>query len=338
MKGSELRQDLVSGDWILIAPGRAKKPEEYKRKSKPQKKPILGCPFENPKKSGNGPVLAVYDKDGHRINSKSKDWGLQIFPNKYPAILNSRVKPKIRKKGSYVFMKGVGHHDLLVTRDHNKNFPKLSKLEGYTVLKALQSRYLSLLKFKNVAFVSMFSNWGEKAGASIYHPHYQMLSVPIIPPGIEHSLKGSEIYFKKNGECVQCTEIAMELRDKKRIIFENACAVAYAPFVSRGEFEIRVFPKSHIPFFEETPESILLCVSEALQKVLRGFEKALNSPDYNFFIHTAPAKNKKSYTHFHWHIEILPKFNISAGFELSTGIEVNVVPPEDAAKFLRKYV
>jgi len=338
MKGSELRQDLISGDWILIVPGRAKRPEEFKRKSKSQKKPISGCPFENPKKSGNGPAISVYDKDGHIINSNSKNWGLQIFPNKYPAVSHSKIKPEIKRRGPYLFMKGVGHHDILVTRDHNKNFPKLSKLEGYAVFKAFRDRYLSLLKAKDVIYVSMFNNWGEKAGASIYHPHYQLLSVPIIPPVIEHYLNGSETYFKKNGKCVSCTEIAMELNDKKRIVFENACAVAYAPFVSRGEFEIRVFPKNHIPFFEETSDSILLCVSEALQKVLKGFEKALNFPDYNFFIHTAPTKNKKSYTHFHWHIEIQPKLNISAGFELSTGIEVNVVPPEDAAKLLKKYV
>src|SRR3989338_155408 len=102
----------------------------------------------------------------------------------------------------------------------------------------------------------------------------------------------------------------MELHDKKRIVFENSCAVAYAPFVSRGEFEIRVFPKAHLPFFEETPELIMLCVADALRKVLKGFEKALNLPDYNFFVHTAPIRNKKSYTHFHWHIEIQPKMNI----------------------------
>lgn len=338
MKSSELRQDLVSGDWILIVPGRAKRPEEFKRKSKSQRKPALDCPFEDPQKFGNKSASAVYDKDGHLIDSNSKKWNLQILPNKYPAVSRSLIDLKVRKKGPYLFMKGVGYHDLLITRDHNKNFPKLSKLEGYTVIKALQDRYLSLFKLKNVAYISMFSNWGEKAGASIYHPHYQMLSVPIVPPVIDHSLKGSETYFKKNGECVHCTEIAMELRDKKRIVFENACAIAYTPFVSRGEFEIRISPKGHIPFFEETSESILLCVSEALQKVLRGFEKALNFPDYNFFIYTAPTKNKKSHIHFHWHIEIQPKFNISAGFELNTGIEVNVVPPEDAAKLLRKYV
>lgn len=338
MKGSELRQDLVSGDWILIAPGRAGRPEQFRRKTKARKKPKSGCPFEDPAASGNGPAIAVYGKDGRFLGQNPKNWSLQVFPNKYPAVSHSRVEPEVRKKGPYIFMKGVGHHDLLVTKDHSKNFPKLSRLEGYTVLKAFRDRYLSLLGSKDVVYVSMFSNWGEKAGASIYHPHYQLLGVPIIPPVVEHSLEGSEAYFKKNGKCVYCTQTAMELRDKKRIIFENACAVAYAPFVSRGEFEIRVFPKAHLPFFEETPDQILLCVSEALQKVLKGFEKALNFPDYNFFIHTAPIKNKKSYTHYHWHIEIRPKLNISAGFELSTGIEVNVVPPEDAAKLLKKYV
>lgn len=76
-------------------------------------------------------------------------------------------------------------------------------------------------------------------------------------------------------------------------------------------------------------------VVEALQKALLKIEKKLSDPDYNFFIHTAPLDNNGKYKHYHWHIEILPKFSTSAGVELGTGIEVTVVDPEIAAKILR---
>ncbi|HXF44124.1 MAG TPA: HIT domain-containing protein, partial [Candidatus Paceibacterota bacterium] len=122
---------------------------------------------------------------------------------------------------------------------------------------------------------------------------------------------------------------------KKRIVFENRDAIAIAPFVSREPFELRIFPKKHLPYFENVLDVELENVVDALQSSLRLIEKKLRKPDYNFFVHTAPVKDKGKYRHYHWHIEVIPKTNISAGFELGTGIEINVVDPDNAARFLR---
>ncbi len=331
---SELRQDIVSGDWIVIAPKRAKKPKQFIGKEKRIRAPIKNCPFENPQESGHGEPILIYKRQEIR-DKRQAEWLVQIVPNKYPAFSQKNICPRVIHQGPYSTIEGVGHHDLVITRDHHKNFPHLSESDANLIFKSFQDRYRMLIGDSCSAYVSIFHNWGPKAGASIYHPHYQMISIPVIPPDVGHSLAGSSRYFKKFKKCVHCTMIKWEKKNKRRIIYENKGAIAFTPFVSREPFELRVFPKKHLPYFEDTSVQDLKWVVEALQKALMKMEKNLKDPDYNFFIHTAPILNKKKYSNYHWHIEIQPKISISAGFELGTGIEITVVDPDEAAKILK---
>ncbi|MFA4999488.1 MAG: DUF4921 family protein [Parcubacteria group bacterium] len=330
-ENSEFRQDVVSGDWVLIAPGRRKKPDEFINKAKRKKIPKRKCPFEDPQASGNAEPVII-----HPEGSFDK-WRIQVIPNLYPAVSSSpNTVPAIIKDGPYFYLPGVGYHDIVITRGHDDNFPRLSPEEALEVLLVMQERYKEVSKDERIAYVSVFHNWGLLAGASIYHPHYQIISIPVIPPDVSHSLRGSERYFNENGSCVHCAVIEKEIKEKKRIIFENDNAIVFLPFVSREPFEIRVFPKVHSSFFEDYSKEYLKDVTEALQKALIMLEEKLRKPDYNFFIHTAPVKNKINHSYYHWHIEIQPKISISAGFELGTGIEITVVDPDAAAAFLRE--
>lgn len=314
---SELRQDLVSGDWVVVSPGRAKRPHQPKT-----------CPFENLEKSGQKPVLTY---------GNHKDWQLKIVENKYPAFVHKGSRcAAVLKRGIYSVSETVGHHELLITRSHTKTFPLLSRAEANQVFEAFRERYRMLLSDKCVSYISMFHNWGLKAGASVYHPHYQIISIPVVPPDVEHSVSGSLNFFKKYKKCVHCLMVKNEIKSKKRILYENGRAVAFAPFVSKEPFEIRIFPKKHLSYFENTPNSDLEGAVEALRQVLKKFNKNLKNPDYNFFIHTAPLKNKEKYGHYHWHIEVRPKITIRGGFELGTGMDFNVVDPDAAAKILKK--
>jgi len=129
--------------------------------------------------------------------------------------------------------------------------------------------------------------------------------------------------------------LAFEREVGTRIVETHGKTIAVAPFVSRQPFETRVYPGEHIPYFEKASLRSLKGVAQALQSVLRRMKKYLADPDFNFFIHTAPLEEKKDYGHYHWHIEILPKISTLAGFELSTGVDINVIAPEEAAAFLR---
>jgi UDPglucose--hexose-1-phosphate uridylyltransferase len=325
---SELRQDLVSGDWIVIAPDRAKRPHQLITKVPKRKKtPLKECPFEDLQKSGNQePILRYDDKRGN--------WIIQIIENKYPAFIYKNINAQFRKIGPYSVVEGIGHHDLLITRDHYKNFAHLDKKVAFLVFQALRERYRMICQNSCINYVSIFHNWGPKAGASVFHPHYQIIAVPVVPPDVKYSLLGSISFFKKHKKCVHCVMIQYEKRMKNRIVYENKGAIVFAPFVSRKPFELRIFPKKHYSFFEETAERDLALVSQALQQALLKLERKLNDVDYNFFIHTAPIFDKRKYFSYHWHIEVYPQLSISAGFELSTGIEINVVDPDEAAQIL----
>ncbi len=323
MKLSQLRQDLVSGDWIVVAPRVRFRPHQIGgRKKSRVRAPKSTCPFERPV----NPLLEI--RNPH-------DWTVQIIQNKFPAFVHRDVCSKVRKEGPYAVTDGIGHHDVLITRSHTQDFPDLPITHARDLFRAFQDRYLMLMADSCLAYISMFHNWGPSAGASIYHPHYQMIAIPVVPPDFEHSLKGALAYSKQHSACVHCAMIAWERKEKKRIIVENEGAIAFAPFLSRTGFEVRVFPKRHLPFFEHTPERELGYVVEALHAVLKKVKRSLQDPDYNFFIHTAPIKHRKAYENYHWHIEVLPKVNIAAGFELGTGIEINPVDPDEAARILR---
>ena len=326
---SELRQDLVSGDWIIMAPERAKRPHELLPKKKARiSSPKSECPLEDLQESGNWPLIRSFPN--------AKRWKVAIIPNKYPALRHAEECAQIRTRGPYQFDDGIGQHDLVITRDHRKNLAHLTLSEGVQVFELLQKHYRSLAADSCLLYVSTFFNWGASAGASLYHPHFQILSLPIIPPDIGHSLGGSRDYFKKHGTCVHCDMLAYEAKSKKRIIEQNTFAVAAAPYVSREPFEVRLYPKAPRPYFEKMPLAELRGVVAVLQSSLRRIEKYLRDPDLNFFIHTSPVKNENLYGHYHWHIEILPKgFSIPAGFEFGTGVDINVVDPDQAAAILR---
>ena len=254
--------------------------------------------------------------------------------NKYPAFSYSDSLRE-RAEGPYSLMDGVGYHEVVITSDHKKSLAELPLAHVRKVIDAYQERYLELANEKFINYVSIFHNHGREAGASIAHPHSQIIAIPIIDPDLQGSLSGSRLFFETQGECVHCKMMEWDLEDKRRIIYANKEFVVLAPFASRAAFEARIYPKEHQPYFERIKDKEKDLLASALQTALRKIFKGLNDPAYNFFLHTAPADGK-DYGHYHWHFEILPKTAVWAGFELGAGIEISTVEPEAAAKYLRE--
>ncbi len=328
---SELRQDLVSGNWTLISPARAARPHAPTSAAAQKQITKANCPFEDL-------IVAAGGKKPLLQYGTSKLWRLGIIENKYPALRHEAACPAFFKDGPYQHLGGVGRHEILVTRDHQKNFSQLSPGAAFEVFLATAERFRALKEDPCLQYMLLFQNYGVSAGASQPHPHYQIITTPVTPPGVAHSLEGARQYFEKHQRCVHCVMINHELKAKKRIIYENEHAVVFAPFASTYKYELRVFPKHHHARFEQTPEEELSAVSLALQKALGALRKSLRDPDYNFLVHTAPLKDESSYKRYHWHIEITPRLQIFAGFEIGTGMVINPVAPEDAAAILRKYI
>lgn len=343
---SEFRKDLVSGDWVLISPGRRLRPDLLKEKKRKIKIPSLvskkDCVFEDPQKNGNPFPILWYPRPG--IPPKQKrdfsSWFVQVIPNKYP-MLNlpfGKACPTVKSCGPQNTLKGVGFHELIITRDHFKTIDKMSVEEVEILLRAYQTRYQVLANEPCVNYIIIFHNQGALAGASVPHPHSQLVAVPVIDPDLSSSLSGASDFYSKNRKCVHCSMLEWERKQKDRIVHENEHFATLVPFAPRVSYETRIYPLRHSAHFEEMSDDERYSLADSLRSVIEKIVGVLDGPDYNFFIHTAPPESMREHSHYyHWHLEILPRVFKWAGLELGAGIEVVAVPPEEAAENLRNF-
>ncbi len=332
---SELRFDIVSKDWVVIATGRARRPEAFRKETKEVvKESQKDCPFcqiETQKK----PTL-IFSKGKKKDLEKGipKDWTTIVIPNKFPAVSVGKSL-KERAEGPYQIMDGVGFHEVVVTRDHVKDMSQFSDKEIKEVIDVYQERYLELMNEEFVNYISIFHNHGEEAGASLRHPHSQIMAIPVTDPDIQNSLAASRRYWDYHQKCIHCEMIKWDKETGTRIVFENDDFLALCPFASRMAFQVRIYPKAHLSYFERVNEEQKLALSEVFRATLSKLRKALTEPSYNFFLRTSPCDGK-DHSHYHWHFEILPRTSIQAGFEFGAGIEISTIEPEKAAEYLRK--
>jgi UDPglucose--hexose-1-phosphate uridylyltransferase len=262
-------------------------------------------------------------------------------PNKFPALAPD--KELLRKRfGVFEVLSGFGVHEVIVeTPDHNRYLKDQSLEELNQVLGTFCSRIAALAKDRRLRYITIFRNEGPSAGASLEHPHSQLIATPVIPRKIREELDGVKAYFNKKGKCVYCDILRQELKSSERIVYENEAYVSFCPFASRFPFEIWLLPKKHNAHFASptTKKSISL-LSDALKSTIKRLSVTLRNPAYNYCIHTAPlrssgANSRRRSGSFHWHIEIIPRLIQPAGFELGTDFFINPTLPEEAARSLR---
>ena len=344
---SQLRYDLISKDWVIIATGRAKRPEMFKRKdSRVEELPQDKCPFckietqEKPTlilSKGKEVSVSKISKDWTPLELKKflTGWTTVVVPNKYPALI---PHPKLdrKKEGKfYQKMNAVGFCELVVTKDHRKSLGQFKIEEVKEVVDAHHHRYLALMKKSFVNYISIFHNHKAEAGATISHPHSQIITTPLIDSDLRKALRNSKDYYKKEKKCIYCEMNKWEIKVKKRIIFENKKFLVLCPFASKSAFEVIISPKDHLWDFSRISEEDKWQFAEAFGMALSKLYKGLGDPAYNFYLHTVPCDGQ-DYSHYHWHWTILPKTSTWAGFELGSEMEISTIEPEKAAEYLRK--
>jgi len=333
---SELRMDLVSEDWVVIASGRAKRPKTFKNKER--KRIIISsreCPFCQIQTQRKPTLIFSNGKRFPPEKGIPSDWTTIVIPNKYPAFIPGDSLDETVEGGLYKKMNAVGFHEIVVTRDHNKSLAQFPLVRAKEVFDAYHDRYLSLMKEKFVNYISIFHNHGLEAGASQPHPHSQIMTTPLIDGDLRSALLTSQKYYKKNRKCAYCEMSKWERKIKERIVFENKDFLVICPFASKFMFQVIISPKKHSPYFERITEKEKVSLAEAFQKALSKLYNVFDDPAYNFYLHTAPCDNK-NYDYYHWHWTIIPKTSTWAGFEIGTGMEISTIKPEEAARYLRK--
>jgi len=327
---SQLRRDPITGRWIIVNYEKVMKPGDFSFESTKKNNNVKACPFCPGNESLTPPEIIAHRKKGA---ANSPGWTIRVVPNKYPAL---EAEGKLDKRGYGVFdrIAGIGAHEVIVDiPEHMLDIADIKDNQAEEVIWSYISRSTDLRKDHRFKYILIFRNYGKSAGASLEHPHSQLIALPIVPKRVNEELQSSLDYFHYRDRCVFCDILNQELTDKDRIVEENKYFVSFCPFVSRFPYEVWIMPKKHESHFVSIAKEEVRPLGTILRNSMKKINKLLNNPPYNYIIHTSPINgHEKEY--YHWHIEIMPKLINVAGFEWGSGFYANPVAPEEAAKYL----
>jgi UDPglucose--hexose-1-phosphate uridylyltransferase len=328
---SELRKDPVVGRWVIISAERGRRPTDFG--PDPARPRLASCVFCPGHEDKTPPEILAGRAPGGEPNRPG--WTFRVVSNKFPAL---RIEGDLEPSGEGPFdrMNGVGAHEVVIEAPQHEATLAAMPLDAVAdVLLAFRERMLDLKKDARFQYILIFKNHGEAAGASLEHPHSQLIATPIIPIMVTEELAGAAQYYGIKERCVWCDVVRAERRSRRRVILDAEGFVALAPFAPRFPFETWILPDRHTPAYEESPVEALRALAGVLGSFLRRMNLVLNDPPFNFVLHTAPLHEPER-EHFHWHLEIIPKLTRIAGFEWGSGFFINPVAPEDAATALRE--
>ena len=326
----ELRKDPITDRWVIIATDRARRPSDFVREPVEFAAGRI-CPFCTGFETKTPPeVLAIRDGSG----ANQPGWSLRVVPNKFPVL---GIEGDLNRQGEGMFdkMDGLGAHEVVIeTSVHTDNLGEMPEKQVERVLWAFRERVLDLKKDRRLRYILLFKNYGTAAGATLDHPHSQLIALPVVPKRVQEEIDGALKYFGFKERCVFCDLIRQEMKDQTRVVSETDQFVVIEPWASRFPFETWILPRRHQSHFEAIDQAGLQGLAFVLRSTLRKLERVLERPAYNFVIHTAPVQEAHR-DYFHWHIELMPRLTKLAGFEWGTGFYTNPTPPEESAKFLR---
>ena len=214
-------------------------------------------------------------------------------------------------------------------RDH-REFHNFTNEQALLVVRAYIERTKAHLSDGRIKYVSIFKNKGVDAGASIVHPHSQIVSLPVVPRLVFREHGKIEEYSHLYGEC-PFRMIYEKERKTGRIILEGKDFYLLAPYSSVFPGEMWLVPRRHVRTLPELRKDEQEEFASMLVRALRGLNRLFPGVAYNFSIHQAPRGRD-----FHLHLEIYPRLSKFAGFELGNDMYVNALLPERFAAEFRE--
>jgi len=306
---AELRFDPINRHTVIIAPERSKRPKDDFISTEEVSKT---CPF-CPGNEDQTPPEKFNNRD------KVKNWTIRSFPNKYPAFTQS----------PYGEISGI--QDVIVDSDKHDINPGDFSLEHLKeLLKVYKERIESIKINKNIKYILVFKNHGLMAGATLEHPHSQIVGLTFVPHAVKKSWQRLKKFYSQNNQCYYCSLI-----DKTDIVFENGSFVLISPKEARFSYETWILPRTHQVHYEEITDQQLNDLSEIFSKLIKTLNVMLNKPAFNVILNSG-LYDENSDHFYHWNIQILPRISYQAGFECGTGMFINQVEPENAARELKK--
>lgn len=338
---SELRQNLATGDWVVIAPERLKgRPLQSTLNPGADTLPpyAADCPF-CPRNEDRFPHVELERAAHPDRPHPDRPWISRAIENKYKIFQpcgDSFTSPEgYEREGIYAKVAAEGSHELVLESPvHNRTFATMSQEEVAAVVAMYVSRLRALRASPGSLLAILFKNHGPKAGASQPHPHCQLLSSRVVPGFVRTLVEEATRYFDAHGRCVFCTMIEYEGAAGTRVVYENERFIAYVPYAQPVPYEMVVTPKVHDSLFEDMGDAEVASFADCLRVTLRKLYLCLSNPDFNLILRNPP--HALSHVPFyHWYLQIVPHTRPPGGFERGSRIMVNVVSPEASAEHLR---
>lgn len=327
----ELRRDPVVGRWVIVDTDKPKKPLDFKYE---QHIPDGGlCPFCYGNEFMTPPEISCFRDPGTLANSAG--WQVRVVANKFPAL---EIEGELDRRGLgiYDMSNGIGAHEVIIESPyHNKDIPELLEPEIESYLKICCMRMMDLKKDSRFKYIMVFRNYGSSAGATLEHPHTQLIALPMVPKNTLEEIHGARNYYNYRERCIFCDIMRQEITDKERIILENKYFISFCPFVSRFPFGIMIMPKQHSGYFSHLSAYEISALAQILKDTLTKLKKVFVNLSYNYIIHSAPINGETEVEYYHWHMEIMPHLMQVAGFEWGTGFYLDPTSPELAAQYLK---
>lgn len=262
-------------------------------------------------------------------------WTVRVVPNKYPALVIEGVGSSSRR-GIYESTPGLGAHEVIIeSPEHVVDVAALDEKQLAAVLRVYRERMLALRKHTRWRSILVYKNEGAPAGATLEHVHSQLIALSETPEQLRAEIDGARKFYESNGRCLFCEMIGQETEGSARLVTEHERWAVLCPYAARFPFETWILPKQHAPYFEISSDQDLAELAHCLRDALARLNRVLDHPPFNYLIHSHPRDDAEP-RHYHWHIEILPKLVQVAGFEWGSGMFINPVAPEEAARLLRQ--
>jgi UDPglucose--hexose-1-phosphate uridylyltransferase len=274
----EIRQNLITRDWVIFATDRGKRPHEFVDRAMPCQQSLpsyrADCPFcVGNAQDGTVETLRISNENG---------WQVRVTTNKYPALC--REGERIRHtEGLHRSITGVGYHEVFIEHPvHNQTLALMEASHIEKLIQAFRIRYQAIRQDQRIEAVVIFKNHGIKAGTSLEHPHSQLAGLPIVPFQFRMRIDEAIRYFDDHGSCLFCDTIVDELSEGKRIIYQTQFFVAFIPYAALSPFHIWIFPLRHTSSFAHISDEEIPDLALILKTVLGKLYFALGNPDYNF--------------------------------------------------------
>ena len=319
---SQLRLNPLTGRWVTVAAERAARPGELISRQLPvESEPGRICPFCPGNEEATPPELESYGPNG--------TWLVRVVPNLFPAF-EGNDPLRVQNLGP-VFTQAMasGVHEVLVlSPDHASSWAELDDKHAGLAMAAIRDRMEDHARRATVRYTQAIVNMGREAGASLEHPHGQLLGIPFVPGEIAEEEAG---FRRFTGECLLCTIMEAELQADHRVVLDDDRVLVICPFWSGAPYEMLVIPRTHEVHLEDTAPADVVAVGRGIRDALALLRSKVGDCAYNLVFHTAPHHHEGP---FHWHVHIVPRLTSLAGFEQGTGVMINIVAPELAARHL----